>query len=486
MSRTVLLINPPGFNLLSSEGGRHNLRASDLMACPPMSLLYLASHLARERSDVKIVVKDYMVEPYSPQGLAELLRAEKPFLVGITCFSTNLHETFSIAKLVKETSPDAPIITGGPHTALFARETISRPFIDLLCEGEGEKAFAEVVERLLSGKALTGIPNLWIKSEGQPVPPTSYKAAYEDLDEMPSTDQSYVGTRPYYHPFLHNDGGLIVVATARGCPFRCTYCNSAGRKTRLRSVRSIVDEIQAKVERFHVRNVFLLDDTFNITSDRVLEFAAELRRRKLSVDWAFRGRAHGLDEATVKAARDTGLAHISIGVEDFTDEGLRLIRKGVTLDEVRQAFRSCNRFGVRTTANFIIGLPHNQDWEKQKGIYPLIEELSPTTIQTFVLLLIPGSQLYEEAVRRGVLSADVWKKHALEPAPHFSMPGWPGTMSLEDQYLFNSQLNRWFYFRPGYILRQLLDTRSWAEFMRKARVGTSLLKTVLSQRRAGS
>jgi radical SAM superfamily enzyme YgiQ (UPF0313 family) len=480
MSRTILLINPPGFNLLSSEGGQHNLRATEIMACPPMSLLYLTSHLSRERTDIRIIIKDYMVKSYSADGLRELLRDEKPFLVGVTCFSTNLYEAFSIAKIVKEDSPSTTVIAGGPHTALFPQETISQPFIDLLCEGEGEKAFAEAVERLLTGKALTGIPNLWIKSEGRPIPPESYKAAYEDLDEMPFTDQSYVGVERYYHPFLYNDGGLIVVATARGCPFRCTYCNSAGRKARLRSIRSIVDEIQAKVERFHVRNVFLLDDTFNISSGRVQEFTSELRKRGISIDWGFRGRAHGLDEQTIKAAKETGLAHISIGVEDFTDEGMRLIRKGVTLDEVRQAFHWCNRYGIRTTANFIIGLPHNQDWDKQMGIYPLIKELSPTTIQTFVLLLIPGSELYEEAIRLGVISKDVWMNQARNPSPRFSMPGWHGTMSIEEQYRFNSQLNKWFYLRPGYILRQFLDTRSFAELARKARVGTTILKTALS------
>ncbi|HAM34314.1 MAG TPA: hypothetical protein DEB40_09300 [Elusimicrobia bacterium] len=481
-SRTVLLINPPGFNLLGASGGRYNLRATDLMACPPMSLLYLATYLRERQPELRILVKDYLVEPYSPEGLAALMRREDPFLVGITCFSTNLHEAFAIAREAKAANPRVTVIAGGPHTLLFPKETAAQPAVDLVCQGEGEKALCEVVARLLGERPVAGIANIWTKEDGVPVPPAVFENAFENIDEMPFTDQAFVGVDRYYHPFLHDPGGLLVVATARGCPFRCTYCNSAGRKARLRSIGSIVDEIQRKVERFKVRNVFLIDDTFNITPQRVREFSRELSRRGLAIAWAFRGRANGLDDATLRAAREAGLVHVSIGVEDFTDEGLRAIHKGVTLDEVRQAFLRCRQHGVQTTANFIIGLPHNQEWAKQMRLKEFIRELSPTTIQTFVLLLIPGSELYDEAVRRGIISAEHWLRHARDPQPGFAMPGWAEKMSLEDQFRINSIINNWFYLRPGYVIGQLWRTRSLRELARKGRVAYALLKTAFFQR----
>jgi len=481
-SRCVLLINPPVFDLLASGGGRHNLRATEIMACPPMSLLYLATYLRQSQPDIRVVVKDYLVEPYSPEELRTLLRAEQPFLVGVTCFSTNLHEAFAVCREAKACDPSVVVIAGGPHTLLFPKETVEQPGIDLVCQGEGEKALDEVVSRLLSGRSLAGIANLWTKTGGAAAPPAAFQNAFDTLDEMPDTDQGFVGVERYYHPFLYNPGGLLVVATARGCPFKCTYCNSAGRQARLRGIPSIVDEIQRKVERLRTRNVFLIDDTFNITPGRLREFSQELLRRKLAVDWAFRGRVTGLDDESLLLARRSGLVHISIGVEDFTDEGLQAIRKGITLDSVRRAFRSCRRYGVKTTANFIIGLPHNQDWDKQLRLLDLIRELRPTTIQTFVLLLIPGSELYDEAVRQGVISGEEWLRHARDPRPGFLMPGWRGNMSLEDQFRINSLINKRFYLRPGYIWEQLLQTRSLRELVRKVQVACALLKTAWSQK----
>jgi radical SAM superfamily enzyme YgiQ (UPF0313 family) len=231
-----------------------------------------------------------------------------------------------------------------------------------------------------------------------------------------------------------------------------------------------------------MRNIFILDDTFNIKASAVHEFSRLVIDRKLNIRWAFRGRAAGLDEETLKTAKQAGLAHISIGVEDFTDEGLKLIRKGITVDQVRRAFKLSREYGIKTTANFIIGLPHNQQWDRQMLLIDFIREISPTTIQTFVLVLIPGSEIYEDAVRSGVITGQEWIAQAHHPSPHFEIPGWHGDMTIKDQFRINSLINRWFYSRPSYLARQILETRSMSELRVKARVAHTLLRTAVSQR----
>lgn len=483
LSKTVLLINPPAFNLLVSSDNKHNLRATELISCPPVNLLYLASYLKKEKPEIKIIVKDYIAEDFSAEGFGALLKTEQPFLVGITCFSTNLPETFETARAVKRFNPDIAVIVGGPHTAIFAKETVKQPFIDLVCQGEGEKALVETVQKLLDGKPAERIDNIWIKQNGEvTAPKTAFKNAFGDIDNAPYPDTELVGVKNYYHPFLYNNGGTITAITGRGCPFKCTYCNSANRVPRLRKMEKVIDEIAYNAEKFNVRNLFLLDDTFNISGKRMLDFSQLITEREIKINWAFRGRVNALNEKTLEAAKKAGLVHIAIGVEDFTDEGLKKIRKDITVKDVKRAFKLCREYGVKTTANFIIGLPHNQHRDTQLKLIDFINELNPTTIQTFVLILIPGSEMYDDAVRDGILTGREWVRQAENPSDDFETPGWHGDMSISEQFEINSIINRRFYLRPGYILKQLFEIKSLKELSVKVDVGFSLIRTAFHQK----
>ena len=479
IKNTVLLINPPDSGRITSVKGATNLPAGDIQAYPPINLLYLAAYLKETRPDIQVTLKDYMVESFSEQLLHETLLRERPFLVGITCFSTSLYEAFTLCRLIKEFDETIMVMVGGPNTVVFPRQTIEKSFIDLVCEGEGEKALVGVVDCLLDGRSVSEIPNVWVKKGGEIVPPSRYEEAFGVLDDAPFPDLSLVNLRKYYHPFLFKGHGLIPVLTGRGCPFKCTFCNSSMKKPRQRSIENVVDEIERGVKDLGIRNVSLLDDTFNISKDRMISFAREIINRKLKFSWAFRGRVSSISEEAVKLAKQAGLVHISFGVEDYTDEGLNLIRKRTTIADIRKAFSICRTFKVQTTANFIIGLPHNQRWNKQYKLIDFIKELSPTTIQTFVLLLIPGSQLYDEAVKRGIISGKEWLRQVEEPSKDFCIPAWEENMSVEEQYRMNAVINRSFYCRAGYLFKRLFEVRSPTEVVGKTQTGIRLLRSQL-------
>ena len=476
LRNTVLLVNPPEERCLPGGEKKPIFWAGDYQAYPPVNLLYLASFLKRERPGLRVLVKDYVVEPYSERSLRSLLEEEKPFLVGFTCFSTSLHPTMKACEFAKRCDPTISLIVGGPHAAIFPRETMSLPFVDAVCEGEGERTLLEAVDRCLSGDSMTGVVNLWTRSGGSVIPPSRKGLAFQDLDEAAFPDLSMVDLRKYYRPFLAQGGAVIPVLTGRGCPFRCSFCNSRSIQFQLRKMESVLEEVSGNVSRFGVRNVYILDDTFNVKIERLMAFSEGILSRGLRIVWSFKGRVDGVDERSLRLAKRAGLVHIAMGVEDFTDEGLRKVRKGITCAQVRETFALCHRLGIHTTANFIIGLPHNQDAARQRKLYDFIIEIDPTTIQVFILQLIPGSDLYDEALQQGVITGEEWPQQARKPEPGFALPGWQDGLSMEEQLAINHEINRRFYRRPGYLLHRLLEVRNLRDLATKIRVGWSILR----------
>ncbi len=476
-NKTIMLINSPSFNKLVFEGGNINTKASDIQSLPPINLVYLATYLKSQRPEINVIIKDFLVETYSKEEFISLLELEKPFIIGITIFSTELYDAFNIAKQIKEHDQNIILIGGGPHTALYPKETLEQPFFDMVCQGEGEKALVDIVDHVINGREIKGIDNIWYKKDNEVIPPErAFINAFDDLDEAPILDQGFVNHRNYYQPFLHSGKGLIAVLAGRGCPFKCTYCNSSSRIPRQRSIEHIIKEIISLVEKFNCNNVFLLDDTFNIKSSRVIEFSKQILDKNIKITWSFRGRVNSLNEETIEIAKKAGLKHIALGVEDFTDEGLKKVKKGLTVKKTREIFKLCKKYNIKTTANFIIGLPHNQEIEKQMRVFNFIIELSPTTIQTNVLMLIPGCEIYDDAVREGVISGNEWINHVKNPSIDFEIPGWEGGLTISEQFEINTIINKAFYSRPVYLIKMFLEIRSIREFLIKIKTGFRLLK----------
>lgn len=473
---TVILINPTAQKEISMREGAV-LRAYDVQMIPPVNLLILASSLKKAIPGVKVIVKDFMVEPYTREILKELLESEKPALVGITCFSTALKDVADICEDIRALNPSVHITCGGPHAMLFPAETIGQSWVDSVCEGEGEEALAALVKGLLAGTSLEGIPNLWIKGEGgNAIPPVVLRNAFDSTDEADPPDLSLVDLTKYYNPFLHNGKGLIPVATGRGCPYRCTFCNSSGKVPRLHSPGKIVAEIAANVRRYGIRNVFFIDDTFNISRQRFREIAQGILDSGLDIAWSFRGRVDQLDDETLGLAKKSGLKHISFGIEDVTDEGLKLLRKGIKIDQVKNAFSLCHKHGIKPSANFIIGLPHNQGIETGEQVLELLRTLKPISVQISILVIVPGSVIYNEAVAKGIVSGNEWREYARDPKKPFFYLNWEEKSTLKEQMEITKNIYQAFYFSPRYLFRRLSEVRNFSELFTKIKLGARLIR----------
>ena len=113
----------------------------------PNGLLHVAAPLVEDGYDVAIVDQkiDFdwkeKVTSYLNQGVT---------CVGVTCSTGNMiSHALSVSKFVRETSPNVPIVWGGPHPSLLPEQTLeTSEYIDIVVINEGDEIFHDLVKTL--------------------------------------------------------------------------------------------------------------------------------------------------------------------------------------------------------------------------------------------------------------------------------------------------------------------------------------------------
>ncbi|TAN58377.1 MAG: radical SAM protein [Rhodospirillales bacterium] len=490
----ILILNPPSENTViehPDEEGRDFLESDDFGEFPPLGALYVLSYAEQHTKGHSFYFLDCIAERVRHAGLAQRIAEIKPDLVGITSFTISLVDVCLTARAVREAAPQAHICLGGHHPIAFPFEAAQLPGFDSIVVGEGEVAFTQLIEALNRGDDFTQITGVYTKDSIEPfrnqvfhdnrflgrvcVPP----AYVEDVDSLPPLNRSHIRHLKYRN-ILGVSNDLATILGSRGCPYRCTFCDVPYKRYRPRNVDHVLDEVEACQAQGYKEFRFY-DDLFNINEARILEFCDAVERRGLKFVWDFRGRVNGVTHESLRRAKACGLRLISFGVETGSDEGLRQLKKGTDTAKVRQAFSWCRELGILTVADFIIGLPFEKTEADVRRNIDFLIKLDPDFAQISILTLYPNTELYDQAVAEGLVEAGRWERWALDPKPGFHVDHWEGHLNLAQLTKLQKNAYRRFYFRPRYILRSALQTRSIYELGSKA-VGA--LKLLHLNRRA--
>lgn len=445
---TVLLVHPPLANLFSRGQPAYYFREQGLF--PPLGLLSIAAYL-RAHTDLTVEVVDLRLLPGGTAGFDDLLRRRRPTLVGISCLTHFLYDAVVTARRVKESFPSTPVVFGGHHTTLYPRETLALDAVDAVVLGAGERVFAELaLEHRRTGR-LARRPGVLLAADEpdeQPVP----APVVEELDSLPLPARELLPVRAYRYPAARRRV-CTVMMTSTGCPHRCTFCDARGGRTRYRSPERVVDEM-AHCVRLGVEEILIQDENFAQDRGRVMAIVDELHRRRVRVAWSFESRVDHVDRELIRAVRGAGCYSVHFGVESGSAEVLRRTRKGITLGQVRRAFRVLREEGLATTASFILGLP-GDDRQSVERTIDFARELDPAYVQFAIAIVLPGTPMYDKALRRGWIEGDPWRDFAERPRPDFEPPGYYDHFSRAELEELLHRAYRRFYLRPGYALRRL-------------------------------
>jgi radical SAM superfamily enzyme YgiQ (UPF0313 family) len=225
-------------------------------------------------------------------------------------------------------------------------------------------------------------------------------------------------------------------------------------------------------EEFH-----FYDDLFNITPKRLIEICTEFERRNLKITWDFRGRVNSLTKDSLALAKKNGCRLISFGVETGSDEGLKVLKKGCNIEKIQNAFKWCRELGIISVADYMIGLPHEKSEKDILDNIKFLIDLDPDYAQFNIMTLYPHTEAYDQAVEKGLIKDGRWQKFSLNPTKDFRVDHWEENISMENLVKLHKLAYKKFYFRPKYILRSALKTKSPFELISKFRGALKILKT---------
>lgn len=473
----VLIIQPPSIHGVRSLLAHVDNEGGEGMGYkPPLGILYIGSMVAA-RSPHQVRLIDAIAESLSFDDVVARAREFDPHVVGISAWTDFWYPAYVLGKRVKAALPHAHLTYGGPHVGIFPQETLNAPFVDSVIVGDGETPFLYLCNLVANGVADNSFPGLHFKTHG--VKPEPNKFFIErDLDLLPLPDRTLLSLENYSS--ILGKGGLVTtMITSRGCPYRCTFCKLTFQKNLARSADNVLEEFR-RIQQLGIREVEIYDDTFTWSIDRLKSLCEKLIQADLGIEWAIRDRvsSRSVDSEIYSLMKRAGCRRIHFGIESGVQSTLDKMNKRITVEQARRAVRLARETGLTVLTYFMLGNLDETSGQMRETVDFAIA-LEADFAEFSITIPYAGTEMYEVALRRGIITRDYWSEYARDPVPDFSPPelienlvGRPELLALHDEAV------RRFYFRPKFLLRNLLKVKSAAEFTRKARMGLLLARSV--------
>ncbi|MDH4209202.1 MAG: radical SAM protein, partial [Anaerolineae bacterium] len=358
----------------------------------------------------------------------------------------------------------------------FFHEQILRenPAVDAVIRGEAEATVRELALRLAAGEDLSQVLGLTYRRGGEVLvnPP---RPLIEDLDSLPFPARHIV-RQEGYRAAIYSGVRPTAMVSSRGCPYHCVYClwpdTLYGHKFRARSAANVVDEIEQAVRDYGVDEIYFDDDCLTLSKKRVLEICRLILERGLEVKWIVQARVDTVDREVLAAMKEAGCHYILFGVESGSPRMLEIMKKRITLDQVRQAFKDCREVGIKTQAFFLFGVP-GENRETIEETIQFAKEIDADSTQFAIAIPHPGTQLYETCMDNGWLVFDNWEDFAAENSLIETE-----ALTREDVEKARIHAYRSYYLSPQFVGRSLLRVRSPKDIKRLFRGGRSVLERI--------
>jgi radical SAM superfamily enzyme YgiQ (UPF0313 family) len=250
----------------------------------PIGMGFVAAYLKHRFGDAITIHQFRKFEE-----MHEAMQDYRPDLVAFGSYSWNTQLTLKTASYVRRIYPDALIAIGGPDVSqnlhLTNKEILANRQVDFYMPNEGEGPTANIVEAFLSlgnaAKVRASVVEGCISVDpdfNQPV--GSVISRFEDdLNSIPSP---YLDGLMDY--FLDDIDYLPIIQTARGCPYRCTFCVS-GKDTWSKVKPFDMDRVKAEIDYIekHAKNRYMrfADENFGILHRdvEIAEYLMETRQK---------------------------------------------------------------------------------------------------------------------------------------------------------------------------------------------------------------
>lgn len=380
---------------------------------PPHSVLSIASPLNKAGYKIKII--DQRVDPDWKINLEEEIK-KKPICVGIsTMTGTQIFFALEAAKIVRKISSfEIPIIWGGPHPSILPEQTLKSQYVDIVCVGEGELTFEELVNNLHVNKPLKDVKGILYKISDRVF--MNEPRPLMDIETLLPVPWELINVEDYIHPdmYLKNSPRTLDIGqTSRGCPFNCGFCNSATlrqRKWRSMSIEKSLTTILEPIKKFNLTGIWIRDDEFYINTERVIKICEGIINSGLKIKWYTSGTRIDLfnksSDELLSLLKRSGAYTLKFGAESGSNRILNLMNKGIDRESTLKSNLKAKNHNIIPAFALMIGFPTETFKEINETIdmaFELKKNNPAVQMETIaVYTALPSTPLFEIALKYGL------------------------------------------------------------------------------------
>lgn len=355
----------------------YNFDSMGMSGMPPMALYYLSSVLKEKGHNVKAIDPSYFkkrgffLSQEGDENIVLNLFKDKIDAVLLSSNTGNWGISLCIINIIKKHFPKLPVIVGGVHPSYFDEHILKTTSTDYVIRGEGELVLPALLEALGDEEKIKSIPGVSFKGVNGEIIRNinSQLISTEKLEKSPS---------PAYDMIPKGVYNNLVIETSRGCRFSCIFCSVVHRnrwrgfdeKVVIDKVIKAAPYVKSGIVRSNI--VYFVDDCFTANTQRALNILNEIDKLELGLTFFIEARVTDLlTPGFIDKLPKHLISGIQIGVECGYNEGLRNVRKGVTVEQLEECVKLLYKSGLNKKAflSFIVGFP----WEKCEDMIKTID-----------------------------------------------------------------------------------------------------------------
>lgn len=413
----------------------------DSYCTAPLHLLYIAQaardagHRA-EVFDLHYTLNKRVNFNWGNLGKAEKARIEDELIeevlakdfdvLGIGSIVSSYAVAERLVNRVKQTK-QVPIVLGGALGTTVHQLWAENTNVDFLVEADGEEVIKELLNNLEDYAYLRTVPGLYVREKGQFLVNRPELSKSLDGISFPNwTDIDYpaymtiqrdwiAATLPRGLKPTDADQVMPIVAT-RGCPYHCTFCyhqmndwtKSLPASYRKHSVDYLINYIGHLKAQYGATMLVTWDDL--IMTDR--KWFMELLEAIISKQWNMKiftsgGKANIVTQDMCVKMKQAGFIRVSYGIESGSPKIVKLMKKGHTVEDNRNAINWARNAGLFVHCNMIAGMPgEDKDTIQETKRFLKDLDLHASNISFAYATAYPGTELFEIGQKMGLIPTD--------------------------------------------------------------------------------
>ena len=328
--------------------------------------------------------------------IVELVAVHKPDVIGVSSYIWNAGMLPELLNLLRKQLPDVVIVLGGPEATNNADYWLENG-ANYVLQGEGEYVFPTFLDAI-------GTRGTVLLTQNDEVSP---KCAGRTVPVVPGTVPVAPPTppvNPYTDAYLNSlNGRLAYIETSRGCPFRCSFCLSAGSGVRYFPLDSVKNQI-LKLSKSGTKTLKFVDRTFNCNAERAYELFEYVIGLDTTCTFHFEVAADLFNEHMLSLLRSAqpGRIQFEIGLQSFFEPALNAVSRKTDVEKAERNIKALMQMqNIHIHIDLIAGLPY-ETLSDFINSFDRAYALNAHHLQLGFLKMLHGSVLREQADTYGI------------------------------------------------------------------------------------